>query len=133
MTIFIECDIIKPGGDKVNYIKKFKNGKVKLFIPKNDSHYRDLYGEVIEEFYFDEIETSCLYIVEIEWNYFIIDFETNKVYDYYPGYLIHNPLKYLLDELALNNKLYLYPLSKRESKEFLKKYYKEQLEEFGWL
>ena len=115
-----------------NYIKKFKNGKVKLSIPKNDFYYRDLYGEVIEEFYFDEIETSCLYIVEIEGSYFIIDLETNNVYDYYPGYLIHNPLKYLLDELASSKKLYLYPLSKRESKKLLKQYYKQQLEEFGW-
>lgn len=113
-----------------NYIKKFKNGKVKVSIPKNDFYYRN--GEVIEEFYFDEIEISCLYIVTIEGNYYIVDFNTKRVYDYFNSYLIQNPLKYLLDELALNKKLYLYPLSKRESKKLIREYFKEQLEEFGW-
>ena len=131
MTILLIYDTIKPGGEKMyNYIKRFKNGKVKLSIPRNDYYYRDLYGEVIETFYFDEMELNNLYIVTIEGELFIVDFDTSRVYDFFGGYLIQNPLKYLLDVLTMNNKLYLYPLSKRESRQLLEQFYKEQ-EEMG--
>ena len=112
-------------------VKKFRNGKVKLEVKRNE-YYWNPDGTLSEVFYFDEMELNNLYIVTIEGELFIVDFSTSRVYDFYNGYLIHNPLKYVLDVLAFNKKLYLYPLSKRESKALLKKYYKEQLEEFGW-
>lgn len=90
-----------------NYIKKFKNGKVKLSIPKNDYYYRDLYGEVVEEFYHDEMYFNNLYIDVIEGDYYIIDTSNGLVYDYFT-YLVHNPLKELLNDLE-NKTVYLYP------------------------
>ena len=113
-------------------IKKFKNGKVKLSVPKNDWYYRNDDKSIKEEFYFEEMFYNNLYIEEIYGTYFIVDYETNNVYNFFNSYLLQNPLRYLLDELTENNTVYLYPLSKRESKQLLKQYYAEQ-EEMGWL
>ena len=108
-------------------IKKFRNGKVKLYVPENDWCYRDDDGKVKEEFYFDEMELADLRIEVIEGDWYIIDFNTGRVYNYFNGYLIQNPLKYLLDDLTKNKKIYLYPLSNRESKELIEKYFSEVL------
>ena len=108
-----------------NYIRKFKNGKVKLSIPKNDYYYRDLYGEVVEEFYHDEMYFNNLYIDVIEGDWYIIDTSNGLVYDYFT-YLVHNPLKELLNDLTDNETLYLYP--ELNSKELYQLYIKEHSE-----
>ena len=91
-------------------IRKFKNGKVKLSVPKNDWYYRNDDKSIKEEFYFEEMFYSNLYIEEIQGNFFIVDYETRNVYDYFQSYLLQNPLRYLLDELAEKNTVYLYPM-----------------------
>ena len=111
-------------------IRKFKNGKLKLSVPKNHIYYRNADGTVNEEYYHCAMFWDNLYIESIEGNYYIVDFSTHRVYDYYNSYLIHNPLQSLLDDLTNNKVVYMYPLSKRESKALLELYYKEQ-EELG--
>lgn len=96
-------------------IKKFKNGKIKLELEPSDF---DDQGNVREEVYYDDMFMHDLYIEQINGYQYIVNFNTQRVYEL-GSYLLQNPLKYLLDELKEHGKMYLYPLSKRESKSLL--------------
>ena len=92
-------------------IKKFKNGKILL---KPDS-----VEEILNEsFYHDEMFTADLYLNQINGYMYIVDFNRSLVYEL-GSYLMQNPLKYILDELEAFGKMYLYPLSKKESESLL--------------
>lgn len=95
-------------------IKKFKNGKILLSVTKSDFDG----GSVSENFYHDEMFYSDLYINQINGYQYITDFNTGLVYEI-GSYLLQNPLKYILDELTENKKMYLYPLTKKQSKSLL--------------
>lgn len=90
-------------------IKKFKNGKVMLQCKKS---------ELNENFYHDEMFWSDLYINQINGYLYITDFNTQLVYEI-GSYLMQNPIKYILDTIESDGKMYLYPLSKKESKSLL--------------
>lgn len=96
-------------------ITKFKNGKIKLELESSDFDYQ---GNVREEVYHDDMFMCDLYIEQINGYQYIVDTNTQRVYEL-GSYLLQNPLKYLLDELKEHGKMYLYPLSKRESKSLL--------------
>lgn len=108
-------------------IKKFKNGKIKIYIPGNDWYYRDSNGKIREEFYFDEMFMHNLYIEEIDGDFYIVDTSTNLIYDYFSSYLIQNPLKSLLEDIEKNNKIYLYP--EPNSEKLFERYLIERKEE----
>ena len=95
-------------------IKKFKNGKILLKPDKSDF----TNGVLDENFYHDEMFFSDLSINQINGYQYITDYNQSRVYEL-GSYLMQNPLKWLLDELQENGKLYLYPLTKRESKSLL--------------
>lgn len=95
-------------------IKKFKNGKLRLEVVKDDF----VNGEVHENFYHDEMFMSDLYLNQINGYQYLVDFNQDIVYEL-GSYLMQNPLKWLLDELKDHKKLILYPLSKRESKSLI--------------
>lgn len=104
-------------------IRKFKNGKIRMQVNKNGYYWNDD-GTINESFYHDEMFINSLYIEEIQGNFFIVDYETKNVYDFFNSYLLHNPLKFLLDELAEKGRIYLYPMP--EGKRLFKQYIKEQ-------
>lgn len=108
-------------------IRKFKNGKVKLYIPKGDWYYRDSNGKIKEEFYHDEMFMHNLYIEVIDGDYYIVDTSTNLIYDYFNSYLIQNPLQYLLKDLEEKEKIYLYP--EANSEKLFEQYLIERKEE----
>lgn len=95
-------------------IKKFKNGKILLKPCKNDFES----GVLNENFYHDEMFMSDLYINQINGYQYIVDFNTLLVYEI-GSCLLQNPLKFILETLEANKKMYLYPLSKKESKSLL--------------
>ena len=109
-------------------VKVFKNGKIKLGVPKRDPYFRDANGKVLEDFYHGVLFWDNIYIESIEGNWYIVNFSNKRVYNYYNSYLVQNPLKVLLDDLTENEVIYLYPMSARESKQLLKQYYEEQEE-----
>ena len=78
-------------------IKRFKNGKLKLSVPKN---YRNEDGTVSEKFYHGAMFRNKLYIDTIDGKFYLIDIDTCKVYDFN---------SYILDDLARNKISYLYP------------------------
>ena len=92
-------------------IKKFKNGKI-LLKPDKIDILDD--GSIDENFYHDDMFYSDLCICQINGYQYIVDFNTSLVYEL-GSYLLQNPLKYILEELEENGKLYLYPLSKKQS------------------
>ena len=96
-------------------IKKFKNGKIKMQLEKSDFYYYndDKSGINIDEVYDREITMNDLYIQQINGYQYLVDFNTNKVYEL-GSYLLQNPLKYICDEL-LQGKIYFNPLPKRLS------------------
>lgn len=95
-------------------IKKFKNGKILLKPEKIDFDGKTL----SENFYHDDMFFSDLYINQINGYQYIVDFNTSLVYDL-GSYLLQNPLKWLLETLETNGKMYLYPLNKKECKSLL--------------
>lgn len=102
-------------------ITKFKNGKIKLELEPSDF---DDQGNVREEVYHNDMFMYDLFIEQINGYQYIVDANTQRVYELgsYLAllvYLLQNPLEYLLDELKEHGKMYLYPLSKRESKSLL--------------
>lgn len=96
-------------------IKKFKNGKLLLKVEKIDFINKN---EVDENFYHDTMFFADLYINQINGYQYLVDFNKSLVYEL-GSYLLQNPLKFLLEELAEKNKIYFYPLSKKESKSLL--------------
>lgn len=96
------------------YVKKFKNGKIKLEVKKNDWYYRDGDGKIKEDFYHDELFFNDLFIEEIDGDFYIVDTNTNLIYDYFNSCLIQNPLQYLLKDLEEKEKIYLYPETNSE-------------------
>ena len=92
-------------------IKKFKNGKVKLQVEKCD---RLSDGTVDENVYHDDMCCDDLYIHQINGYQYVVDFNTSTVYEL-GSYLLQNPLKWILDILEEEGRMYLYPLTKRES------------------
>jgi len=86
-------------------IKKFKNGKVMLQCKKS---------ELDESFCHDEMFWSDLYINQINGYLYIIDHNTQLVYEL-GSYFMQDPIKYILETIESEGKMYLYPLSKKES------------------
>lgn len=103
-------------------IKKFKNGKIKINkIKKNDNYYRDNIGDImIDQFYNNEITMCDLYFNQINGYMYLVDFNTQYVYDLRDiNYYHHKNILIHLKELLESNNIYLYPLSKKESAELL--------------
>ena len=96
-------------------IKKFRNGKLVLRVEKDDLNEDGTAGET---FYHNEMFMSDLYINQINGYQYLVDWDKSLVYEL-GSYLVQNPLKWLLDELAERKKLILYPLSKRESESLI--------------
>lgn len=98
-------------------IKKFKNGKLAFRVDKNYSITDE--GELDENYYHDGMFMHDLYLNQINGDMYLVDFNTQKVYEL-GSYLMQNPLKYLLDTILEHHKdgkvFYLYPLSKAECK-----------------
>ena len=95
-------------------IKKFKNGKILLKTEK-----ADFKNNIIDEnIYHNSMFMESLCIDQINGYNYITDFNTNRVYDL-GSYLLQNPLKFLLDTLTEKKKMYLLPLTKRQSKSLL--------------
>ena len=108
-------------------IKKFKNGKILLSVIKSD--FDGL--EVSENFYHDEMFFSDLYLNQINGYMYLVDFNKSLVYEYiqlggtkkyntiYSLCNVQNPLKEIIDGLTEHKKIYLYPITKKESKSLL--------------
>jgi hypothetical protein len=98
-------------------VKKFKNGKLKLFIDKN-SIYINKDGTIDEEYYHNEMFMNDLSIDFIENEWYIVD--TNKWLVYRMGsYLMQNPIKEILDTLQESGKIYFNPCTQKESNEIM--------------
>jgi hypothetical protein len=97
-------------------IKKFKNGKLLLKTQKED--FNNTENLIDDGIYHDDMFMQDLSINQINGYQYITDFNTNRVYEL-GSYLMQNPLKYLLDELTENKKMYLKPVTKKESKSLL--------------
>jgi len=95
-------------------IKKFKNGKILLKPDAIDFEN----GQLNENFYHDEMFMSDLSLNQINGYMYITDYNTQTVYEL-GSYLMQNPLKFILEELEENGKMYLYPLTKKESLDLL--------------
>lgn len=102
-------------------IKKFKNGKIKLEMPKTKID-KDLYlnedGSLRDEYYYNEVEIADLYFNQINGYMYIVDFNTQLVYEL-ESQNIQNPLKWLLESIQEYGRYYLYPLSKGECKQLM--------------
>lgn len=97
-------------------IKKFKNGKIKVSIDKQYDILSN--GAINENVYHEDMFFNDLYVNQINGYSYLVDFNTSLVYET-GSYLLQNPLKYILDTLSENGKMYFYPLSKKESKSLL--------------
>ncbi len=97
-------------------IKKFKNGKIKMQVPKNSIYYNE--NGVDENFYHNEMFMSDLYFNQINGYMYLIDFNKSIAYEI-GSYLLQNPIKYILEELTNKKVLYLYPLTKKYSRSLL--------------
>ena len=76
---------------KMEYVKKFKNGKILLSANKN---------EVDENFYHDTMFYSDLYLNQINGYQYIVDFNTNLVYEI-GSYLITSYQQYKQHKLIM--------------------------------
>ena len=104
-------------------IKKFKNGKILLSVTKSD--FDGL--QVNENFYHDEMFFSDLYLNQINGYMYIVNYNQQLVYEYiqlggqkkhntiYSLCNVQNALKEIIDGLTEYKKIYLYPLTKKES------------------
>jgi hypothetical protein len=93
-------------------IKKFINGKIKMSVQKQYDINPD--GTIDENIYHNDMFFSDLSINQINGYQYIVDYNTQLVYEM-GSYLLQNPLKFILDTLQENGKMYLYPLTKKES------------------
>lgn len=89
-------------------IKKFKNGNINIKRSLNNC-------QTIDDFYNNELTMCDLYFNQINGYMYLIDFNTNKIYDFSNCYI--NILKYLETLLESGKILKLYPLSNKESKQ----------------
>ena len=104
-------------------IKKFRNGKIKLTVePKHDIEYKintkEFDTKISESVYHNDMFFADLYINQINGYQYITNHNTQRVYEL-GSYLMQNPLKWLLDELAEKRTIYFYPLSRKQSKSLL--------------
>lgn len=98
---------------KVQEIRKFNNGKIKLQVMKN-SFYRNPDKSIHENFYHDEMFMADLCLNQINGYMYMVDFNKSLVYEV-GSYLMQNPLKELLETLESGKPLYLFPCSKKHS------------------
>ena len=100
----------------IYHVKKFKNGKIKIELPKNDYIYRED-GKILENFYHNEITMHDLSLESINGYTYLVDSSNEKLYDL----SLYNVI--FLDEfLSLFNdkeKIYLYPTDKRIKKDLM--------------
>ena len=96
-------------------VKKFKNGKIKIQL---DYMNEGTTAQEIESVYHDDMFMSDLYINQANGYSYLVDFNTGLVYEL-GSYLMQNPLKQILDELLEKNKIYFYPLTKKQSRDIL--------------
>jgi hypothetical protein len=108
-------------------IKKFKNGKILLQVKSID--FDGL--QVSESFYHDDMFFSDLSLNQINGYMYLVDYNTQLVYEYIqlgglqsynPIYSIcnvQNALKEIIDGLTEYKKVYLFPLTKKESESLL--------------
>ena len=78
-------------------LKSLRTVKVKLCTEENHWYYRDSNGKVKEEFYHDEMFFD-LYIITIQGDYYIIDYSTGLIYNYFNSSMVQNYIKYLLED-----------------------------------
>lgn len=97
-------------------IKKFKNGKIVIRLEKKYDVLTD--GTISESVYHTDMFFSDLCIEQINGYQYIVDCNTQRVYEL-GSYLLQNPLKWILDTLGEDGKMVLLPLSKRESKSLI--------------
>ena len=97
-------------------IKKFKNRKIVLDIREDlKSGYYDKNIQSVENFYHHEMFMSDLYINLINGYPYIVDYNTQTVYD-----LPRNDFQLFLEDLIKQGKIVLEPYGKRMSKSLLK-------------
>jgi len=97
-------------------IKKFKNGKIKISLELKYDINDDM--TINENVYHDDMTNSDLCINQINGCLYIVDYNTSIVY-LLGSSLLQNPLKYILDILQEDKKLYLYPCNSSKSKSLL--------------
>jgi hypothetical protein len=95
-------------------IKKLKNKKILLKTEESDFDN----GILNESIYQDDMFWQDLSIVQISGYQYIIDYNTSRIYEL-GIYLMENPIKFLLDTLTENKKMYLSPKTKKESASLL--------------
>lgn len=102
-------------------IKKFKNGKIYMDIKEDlksgfyevgNGHEKDM--EELEKFYHDEMFINDLSINQINGCLYIVDFNTQLVYD-----LPHGHFEMFLESLGKGKKIILQPYGKRASRSLL--------------
>lgn len=97
-------------------IKKFKNRKIVLDIREDlKSGYYDKNIQSVENFYHHDMFMSDLYIELINGYQYIVDYNTQTVYD-----LPRNHFQLFLEDLIKKGKIVLEPYGKRMSKSLLK-------------
>lgn len=99
-------------------IKKFKNGNIRLYAPKKGDYLWLEDGSIDERYYHDVMFMSDLYLKQINVYMYLVDFNTSLVYELDLP-LFKNPLTYILETIAEDGLMNLYPLGKRESKMLL--------------
>lgn len=96
-------------------IKKFKNGKIILDIREDlKSGYYEKTVQSVENFYHGEMFMNDLYINQINGYQYIVDHNTQTVYD-----LPRNHFVMFLEDLIKDGKIILEPYGKKMSKELL--------------
>lgn len=105
-------------------INKFKNGNINLKLESSDFFYYQL-GTTdtidIDMIYNNELTMNDLYFNQINGYQYLVDFNTNKVYEISNGYInvLIELKEMLLANYASNNTLKLYALSNKECKSLL--------------
>ena len=101
-------------------VRKFKNGNITIRSPyhmsKNSVNY-ELYAKNIDNLYDREIIMKDLYFNQINGYMYLVDYNTQRVYDF--SECCNNILYHLDNLFRTTKKIKLYPLSKKESKSLL--------------
>lgn len=101
-------------------IKKFNNGNIVIDLREDieSGYYDKNIINSIEDIYNNEVTMSDLYFNQINGYMYLVDYNTNNVYDFSDCYI--NILQYLASELMGNNyKIKLFPIKKKEAKQIL--------------